>query len=128
MGVFRYWTLSNLPLFLLAAPTLLVLFASGKWAILQRERNTAIVFRLAISQVVLAGMAIFAYHVQIITRLSSGCALWYWWIAVKIFDEGTTMVRDSQSTDYRTLAWILRWMAVYGLVQGVLFAGFLPPA
>lgn len=128
MGLFGYWTLSNLPLFLLAAPTLLVLFASGKWAIQQRERNTSMVFRLAISQLALAGMAIVAYHVQIITRLSSGCAVWYWWVAVKIMDEGDTMVRGSRSPEYRTLGWILRWMVMYGLIQAVLFAGFLPPA
>ncbi|KAI5859070.1 GPI mannosyltransferase 2 [Tricharina praecox] len=128
VGLFRYWTLSNLPLFVLAAPTLLILFASGNWVLRQSKRNTDIVFRLAISQLILAGMAIFSYHVQVITRLSSGSAVWYWWVAVKFIGEGDTMMRSSRSTEYRTLGWILRWMVMYGLIQGVLFAAFLPPA
>jgi phosphatidylinositol glycan class V len=83
--------------------------------------NPDIVNRLAIMQLLLTGMAIIAYHVQIITRLSSGCVVWYWWIAVKIMDEGRQTVPGLSS-------WILKWMVMYSLIQGVLFAGFLPPA
>ncbi|KAF8254144.1 mannosyltransferase [Wilcoxina mikolae CBS 423.85] len=124
VGPFRYWTLSNLPLFLLATPTLVVLLQSGAWAWADSQMNPDIVNRLAISQLLLAVMAIIAYHVQIITRLSSGCVVWYWWIAVKIMDEGRQTVPGSTGGS----SWILRWMVMYSLIQGVLFAGFLPPA
>lgn len=125
MGPFKYWTLSNLPLFLLAAPTLLVLLKSGAWGVrlsIAEEGwqaatiDSCILNRLATTQILLAGMAIVGYHVQIITRLSSGCIVWYWWTAAKILhDDGGG-------------PWILKWMIMYGLIQAVLFAGFLPPA
>ena len=121
MGPFKYWTLSNLPLFLLAAPTLLILLKSGAWGVRLSiaEKGSTIdscmLNRLAITQILLAGMAIVGYHVQIITRLSSGCIVWYWWTAAKILHDGGG-------------SWILKWMIMYGLIQAVLFAGFLPPA
>ncbi|KAF8540710.1 GPI mannosyltransferase 2 [Trichophaea hybrida] len=143
VGPFRYWTLSNLPLFLLATPTLVVLLQSGAWGLQLSTRhhqegqrknrvgvwadaqmNPDIVNRLAVAQFLLAVMAIIAYHVQIITRLSSGYVVWYWWIAVKIMDEGRQTVPGSTGGS----SWILRWMVMYSLIQGVLFAGFLPPA
>lgn len=129
VGMFRYWTVSNIPLFLLAGPTLFVLFKSGAWGVqffsqpdvpgeAQKPASwsiNSIGYRLAITQIVFAAMAIVGYHVQVITRLCSGCVVWYWWAAVMIADD-------------RKGEWILRWMVMYGLIQGVLFAGFLPPA
>jgi phosphatidylinositol glycan class V len=133
VGLFRYWTISNLPLFLLAAPTLFVLLESGVWGVQQKEliTSTETVFQLAISQLLLAGMAVVGYHVQIITRLSSGCAVWYWWVAAITMDEAVPKARpDVSSGKHRMLgsAWVLRWMIMYGLIQGVLYTGFLPPA
>jgi len=69
VGIFRYWTISNIPLFLLAMPALIVLIYSGVWTIYGGA--APIVGKLAIPQVLLAAMALLAYHVQIITRLSS---------------------------------------------------------
>ncbi|KAA8910240.1 GPI mannosyltransferase 2 [Sphaerosporella brunnea] len=133
VGLFRYWTLSNLPLFLLAAPTIFVLLESGVWGIQQRELitdvNTEMVSRLAIAQLLLTGMALVGYHVQIITRMSSGCAVWYWWVAAITMDEAVSKYgASSRSGGMPGSAWVLRWMVMYGLIQGVLYAGFLPPA
>jgi phosphatidylinositol glycan class V len=133
VGLFRYWTLSNLPLFLLAGPTLFVLLESGVWGLQQRELVSGgrMVSRLAIAQLLLAGMAFVGYHVQIITRLCSGCAVWYWWIAAITMDEAASKAGTSSNSGGRHMhgsAWVLRWMVMYGLIQGVLYAGFLPPA
>ncbi|KAI5821332.1 GPI mannosyltransferase 2 [Pyronema omphalodes] len=120
VGPFRYWTLPNVPLFLLAAPTLFVLIQSGIWGVNQSSEKTAngvIIKELAAAQLLLAVMAIIGYHVQIITRLSSGCVVWYWWAATKIADEAPGKSE-----------WIVRWMVMYALIQGVLFTAFLPPA
>ncbi|RPA90682.1 mannosyltransferase [Choiromyces venosus 120613-1] len=114
VGLFRYWTLPNIPLFLLATPALIVLICSGIWALYGGAGP--VVKKLAVPQVLLAVMALLTYHVQIITRLSSGCVVWYWWVACMI------CVGDGRAK------WIVRWMVCYALVQGVLFAGFLPPA
>lgn len=81
--------------------------------------------RLAIPQLILAVLAFSTYHVQIITRLSSGYPVWYWWLA--------SMIVYSREWDLLGRKWnvargIIRWMVLYSLVQGGLFASFLPPA
>ncbi|KAL8734793.1 MAG: hypothetical protein Q9181_003037 [Wetmoreana brouardii] len=108
VGFLRYWTASNAPLFLLAAPVLLVMIMSVIWAEPSygeaRHSDREVVKRpqppsdrlwmspvgidvarcLAIPQLILAILALTTYHVQVITRLSSGYPLWYWWLASKI--------------------------------------------
>jgi Gpi18-like mannosyltransferase len=71
---------------------------------------------LALPQLLLAVLALTTYHVQIITRISSGSPLWYIWIAAR--------TRDSP----KQASIILRWMIIYGLVQATLYSSFLPPA
>lgn len=128
--MFRYWVLPNIPLFLLAAPMLIIMTASGLWGVdvgatidgqvIVSEKHT--LRKLAFPQILLACMAIFSYHVQIITRLSSGCIVWYWWVAYRM----SSGVRVEEGTDWSK--WVVRYMVVYGVVQSVLFSGFLPPA
>ncbi|KAI9675521.1 MAG: ER membrane glycoprotein subunit of the GPI transamidase complex-like protein [Trizodia sp. TS-e1964] len=104
VGLFRYWTLSNAPLFLLSAPMLLILTSSGLHAIrgklnvgsgrttdiaepkssaflnantpTEQDGQTKFVQSLASTQLFLAALAITTYHVQIITRISSGYVVW----------------------------------------------------
>ena len=132
VGPFRYWTLSNAPLFLLAAPSLVLLTYSAfevlrhPQAILARQSKSSaasatrtdkrILLGLALPQIVLAVLALTSYHVQIITRLSSGSPLWYIWLAVKLQD-GSMRAPT-----------IVRWMVLYALIQAGLYAAFLPPA
>ena len=71
---------------------------------------------LALPQLVLAILALTSYHVQIITRISSGYPLWYIWLAAKATDEP------------KRVAIVIRWMVIYALVQAGLYASFLPPA
>ncbi|KAL7276002.1 ER membrane glycoprotein subunit of the GPI transamidase complex-like protein [Rhizina undulata] len=150
VGLFRYWTVSNIPLFVLAAPMLVILIISGVWGVNERRflkseklgknasnlglSDSGLCRKLALSQILLAAFALVSYHVQIITRLSSGYFIWYWWLGRQILDDskeqspnykGNRVMEDS-SRDWKK--WIVRWMVVYGIVQGVLFAGFLPPA
>ena len=123
---------------------LFVLLRSGIWA-LQGHSNSetsgdkrireevspplridqAIARRFAAPQITLAGLALTNYHVQIITRLSSGYPVWYWWLASLILeDQKTTVIRRNWS-----IALVIsRWMVIYAIVQGGLFASFLPPA
>jgi phosphatidylinositol glycan class V len=131
--MFRYWTLSNIPLFLLAAPMLLIMIISGIWGSgikdtvgtqsMVSERVS--VRKLALSQLVLAVMAIVSYHVQIITRLSSGYMVWYWWVSCQISVRGRV---EERTKGKNWTEWVVRYMILYGVIQGVLFAGFLPPA
>lgn len=112
---------------------LTIMIASGLWGagIGANVGTQVIVFEkdllrsLALLQILLASMAIVSYHVQIITRLSSGYMVWYWWVAYQMSAGGRARERK-EGTDWPK--WVVRYMIVYGVVQGVLFAGFLPPA
>lgn len=75
-----------------------------------------IVTSLALPQLVLAVLALTSYHVQIITRISSGYPLWYIWLAFKLQDRP------------RRASLVIRWMVIYALIQAGLYACFLPPA
>ena len=126
-GFLRYWTVSNLPLFLLATPMLTVLIRSGVEYLTNRRlpmadkpvesaRLVSLVQSAAAAQALLALLALTSYHVQIITRISSGYPMWYWWLAGSLV-RGEKLGR-----------WLVMFMVIYGSVQGVLFASFLPPA
>jgi phosphatidylinositol glycan class V len=127
VGFLRYWTVSNLPLFLLAAPMLAVMLKSGVDHLSNRRlpaadkpaesaRLLSLVQAAAAAQVLLAVLALTSYHVQIITRISSGYPLWYWWVA-------GFLVRGE-----KTGGRIVMFMVIYAAIQGALFTSFLPPA
>jgi GPI mannosyltransferase 2 len=142
VGLFRYWTISNIPLFLLAAPTVFVLCKSSIWAwsgdidvfedattrrsrAVEPDFQRACLRRLAVPQALLAIMALLSYHVQVITRLSSAYPLWYMWLVSSI---EVSYRRGPKDPDFVKPSTIVRWMVIYALLQGVLFASFLPPA
>lgn len=81
-------------------------------------RLRLVVRSMVFTQVLLVGLAITNYHVQIITRLSSGYPAWYWWVAACLRSPKT---RDLGSG-------LVVFMVMYALIQAVLFASFLPPA
>ncbi|KAI0390229.1 glycosyltransferase family 76 protein [Xylariaceae sp. FL0594] len=131
VGFLRYWTLPNVPLFLLATPMLYLLLRSGTEVLskphilcegtgsVQTSINTAALLRsTAFVQTILAALAITNYHVQVITRLSSGYPVWYWWLA--------GMLSESKTRSFGKN--VVVYMVMYASIQGVLFASFLPPA
>ena len=146
VGFLRYWSISNLPLFALAAPMLYIMVRSAFWtwsqhAIQQRKSDTInsikelpasdrfaegdLLRRLSLPQLVLALLALTTYHVQIITRLSSGYPVWYWWLACLFLDRKEIRIFSNVKLSARI---ICGWMIGYALIQGGLFASFLPPA
>jgi phosphatidylinositol glycan class V len=123
----RYWTLPNLPLFLLAAPMLVVLVKSGAEQLrspgrlsrdqsVESSRLLSLVQSAAAAQILLAVLAATSYHVQIITRISSGYPLWYWQVA-------GWLIRGEKTGNR-----VVMFMVIYASIQGVLFTSFLPPA
>ena len=145
VGFLRYWNLSNVPLFLLAIPVILLLFRSALWAfqLISPEKQAVdskreeqgssvdttqgldLLRRFAVPQVILAILALTNYHVQIITRLSSGYPVWYWWLAAELVD---SRAGNARKTRQSILQVVCRWMVMYSIIQGGLFASFLPPA
>lgn len=147
-GFLRYWTISNIPLFALAAPMLFFLIQSAVWTwrrssgtgpatdpskkqpgISNMRRESVERYytmrRIALPQLVLAILALTNYHVQIITRLSSAYPVWYWWLACSIVSDGSQKESRGECTRPGLVS---RWMVMYAMIQGGLFASFLPPA
>ena len=170
VGFLRYWTLNNLPLFLLAAPTLAVMLYTGavlcisqqvvlpqpdptfsikyekhpsyNSALIEGQVYNHVMPRLAVQQLILAFMAATSFHVQIINRISSGYPVWYIVLASTMCDSSAprSMKESQKSTRQpirnsgaspkmgRFLKWVVRGMVMYAVVQGGLYACFLPPA
>ncbi|KAI1263139.1 glycosyltransferase family 76 protein [Xylariaceae sp. FL1019] len=131
VGFLRYWTLPNIPLFLLAGPVLYLMTISGLDFIsqprqlghplkraLKTPNHVILVRSMASIQIVLTVLAITNYHIQIITRLSSAYPVMYWWLADLITRKDS--VKFTQS--------VVTFMVMYASIQGALFASFLPPA
>jgi len=99
VGFLRYWTLSNLPLFLIAAPMLWLLFWSSAIVLRNNFQHAPTKLHVAqtagpadleatdsgmcdlpqlvLPQLALAIAASTNFHVQIINRISSGYPIWY---------------------------------------------------
>ena len=157
MGFLRYWTLSNVPLFLIAAPMLWLLVQSSFMALSDRLQAQALdapsspgnsvvrqktlepretcdsgdiergcLRRLALPQLVLAVTAFASFHVQIINRISSGYPIWYLVIAISLVNGTPLHTFDKAQNNASHL--FVRWMVSYAIIQGGLYASFLPPA
>lgn len=61
-------------------------------------------------------MATLNHHVQIITRISSGYPVWYWWVADRVVRRDVWGKR------------VVVFTVMYAGIQGALFTSFLPPA
>ncbi|KAI5459252.1 GPI mannosyltransferase 2 [Mariannaea sp. PMI_226] len=130
VGFLRYWTPNQIPMFLLAAPMLTVLIKSGAETALEpssslglmtsgtKEAYRTFIRTLATMQAILAVLAITNYHVQIISRLSSGYPVWCWWVA------SCLMSKKNHVWGYGVTVFIV----MYASIQGALFASFMPPA
>lgn len=140
MGFLKYWTVPNIPLFLLAIPMLLTLCLSSIWALnmaINRQRHPSsvasrpadpLLIQLAVPQGLLAVMAFTSYHVQIVNRISSGYPVWYWYLASQLLDYFAES-KSSKTNKYgRIVPIVVQLMVGYGLIQAVLFGSFLPPA
>lgn len=147
VGVFRYWTLPNLPLFLVAAPMLWLLSASSVMVLyacfqppfrgrpVPQAGMTGIsedlslvahhVPELALPQLVLAMAAASSFHVQIVNRIASGYPTWYLMVATWLVSK---QLDSSSLHNQQRSGWIVRGMVMYAMIQGMLFANFLPPA
>lgn len=82
-------------------------------------------WRFALPQVLLAVLCTTNFHVQIITRLASGYFLPYIWLT-RVLESGESVKLFGKPVDVAQVT--VRWMIMYAVVQGGLYASFLPPA
>ncbi|ORY81493.1 hypothetical protein BCR37DRAFT_46236 [Protomyces lactucae-debilis] len=106
VGFGRYFTLNNLPLFLLSAPSYLLCLVSLDVSLsgIQQGLLTFLTFTTA--------------HAQIITRMMAAFPGVYWFLARRV-------VQENESQGWR---WAIHGWILYGLCQAVLFGAHLPPA
>jgi GPI mannosyltransferase 2 len=150
VGFLRYWTLSNIPLFVLAFPMLTIMVISSLWAMEMRDGSNMasgllkpttgplesieqrLLKSLAAPQLLLAILALTSYHVQIITRISSGYCIWYFCLAhsLMVSTEESPKPKADKTNSWRLSrsSEMVRYIVVYAAVQAGLFSSFLPPA
>ena len=72
---------------------------------------------LAVSQLLLTLLTLTTAHVQIITRISSAYPVCLWYLAA-----------PPGKGSFPWAGNLVRFMVIYAIIQGGLFASFLPPA
>ncbi|KAK4703367.1 GPI mannosyltransferase 2, partial [Phenoliferia sp. Uapishka_3] len=158
VGPFRYWTVSQIPNFLLASP---VLFLSLSASYAFYSRNYAHIARSSIPFLTLPNappassffltptltpfihlhtaltlLLLFASHVQIILRLCTSNPVVFWYAATLVEKDVANGVDGIMKSHEESKAregrrWGRVWVGycvVWGTVSTVLWAGFLPPA
>ncbi|KAF2151102.1 glycosyltransferase family 76 protein [Myriangium duriaei CBS 260.36] len=143
VGFLKYWTLSNLPLFLIALPLLALLSATAVaniWPYVQALGTHSAGSRpslvssaaTAAPQLALAVLALTSFHVQIINRIASGYPTWYVILAVTVVGQKGAKQDSSQVLSFlqsrRVQRRVVKGMMIYAVVQAGLYASFLPPA
>lgn len=94
---------------------------------------------LALPQILLALLALTTFHVQIVNRIATGYPIWYIVLAAvmvspsRAFEDGkvgrSQLERITNSfSKPATQELIFRGMIMYSIIQGGLYASFMPPA
>lgn len=131
VGFLRYWTFNQLPNFILAAPTLSLLFAycfhhlrkmlpelgfTNNSSFLSRSLRSSSIDPHAIHATILCFILLVASHSQIVLRQAGSMPLTYW-AAAWLVSEHHTLGR----------LWVT-WSVLWCLISIVLWSTFLPPA
>ena len=141
VGFLRYFTLNQVPLFVLSAPVLALSFVATYaffssnwrfiWAHLRGHRPSMRAERPAlhvaltphyILHTILSFLLLFASHVQICLRLAATNPVIFWWAADLVQADSASKTRQK---------WGRRWLhysIIWGSIALVLWAGFYPPA
>lgn len=110
-GFLKYFTIANIPMFVIAAPQLLILGLSinffKSWVTLKS---------LTIMSAIYLALQFTTMHVQIVNRVSTFIPLHIWYVSY-LYTVNPERGR-----------WILKWWIFWVILQTALFAAFLPPA
>ncbi|KAJ9105768.1 hypothetical protein QFC20_004255 [Naganishia adeliensis] len=131
VGFLRYWTLPQLPNFLLASPVMLsAIYTVYNYALQASSRapgnalaSDSVGYLLV--HLVTTWILLFSSHTQIALRTMGGNPFFWWGLAHQVwkFADGSGTVRTTRIGRI----WI-GWAVVWSLVSTVLWAGFYPPA
>ncbi|KAF5351807.1 hypothetical protein D9756_007390 [Leucocoprinus leucothites] len=129
IGLFNYWTLSQLPNFLIAFPPLFALFSYSLRYLLHflgfSASNSSPFFNPsiaphAIHALLMSCILLFASHTQIVLRLAPSMPFAYWAAAY-------ILTNSMKQHPFASRAW-LPWAFIWSIVSVVLWVAFLPPA
>ncbi len=132
VGFLRYWSFSQLPNFIVAAPLFFLiadfLIAYARYHLLSSSRNRNATDRASmpfynislfphlVHSVILSCMLLLNAHTQIILRLAPSMPIVYWAVA-RLIATRATLGRQ----------WVT-WCTIWGIVSIILWTSFLPPA
>ncbi|CCF57069.1 hypothetical protein KAFR_0C00740 [Kazachstania africana CBS 2517] len=127
VGFLRYWTISNVPNFIMGFPNLIILVYSIIYFTRVYPINNLKPLCLISGGFLI--IMIFLAHFQIINRLITFIPLHLWYLADRLVKKGQIkegkMMRGGDDTIVKSyIYWLMIWIPV----QTVLFACFLPPA
>ncbi|KAF8348110.1 glycosyltransferase family 76 protein [Amanita rubescens] len=111
VGFLRYWSFSQLPNFIIAAP----LNRNATDCASMRFYNLSL-FPHLVHSVILSCMLLLNAHAQIILRLAPSMPIVYWAVA-RLIATRATLGRQ----------WVT-WCTIWGIVSIILWTSFLPPA
>ncbi|AOA60425.1 Glycosyl phosphatidyl inositol biosynthesis mannosyltransferase [Komagataella phaffii CBS 7435] len=115
-GFLRYWTLNNIPNFLIGLPTVLVLLASVSH---KYQHQGKLVTDLKLITIVFVFLNVTCWHVQIINRVSNFIPINCWMLAEMILDD---------SPQRKVALGVIVYYIAWNLTQTSLYSSFLPPA
>ncbi|CAI4056266.1 hypothetical protein SUVZ_02G1210 [Saccharomyces uvarum] len=126
VGFLRYWTLNNIPNFLLAIPNIIILtYSSIYFSKIYPSYNLKPLVWITRSLVVM--VCLFA-HVQILNRIASFLPLHLWYLADRLVKTSGPEQMENPKGDDKIVKFYIYWLAFWIPLQTVLFAAFLPPA
>lgn len=143
VGFLNYWTLGNIPNFLLALPQFLILIKSIQYFNfnkLNRKNLQYTILPLNVITFFFLFIILFIAHVQIINRVATFIPLHLWYIAELITSqklssticqakEGNRIIETKHNKIDRIMVkFYLGWLFFWTPIQTVLFGLFLPPA
>jgi len=128
VGFLRYWTISQLPNFVIASPFIILSASSVVHHVRTRHSyhnflsNPLTPHVLALTA--MAFLLLTSMHVQIATRVLTAFPALYWYVAEKISED----IQGVWAERKRYWESGVRAILVFGCVGAVLYSAFLPPA
>ncbi|KAG7660802.1 GPI18 [[Candida] subhashii] len=116
VGLFKYWTVNNIPNFLLVTPIIaLNVYSIYYFYIHELPKYKRILSLVVVNGLIIIG-GVFFWNTQILNRVTSFSPILYWTLAIEM-RKGKKWVQYAM---YYALMW--------NFIQSALFAAFMPPA
>ncbi|CCD25942.2 GPI-anchor transamidase GPI18 NDAI_0G01660 [Naumovozyma dairenensis CBS 421] len=135
VGIFKYWTINNLPNFLIGLPNFICMVFSCIYfsKIYPFNNMKPLIFVCSLFLCIILVLA----HFQIINRINSFIPLHVWYIADRLLKQSRRTITNANEEEGKQIVltgddiivkWYIRWLIIWIPLQTILFGFFLPPA